>query len=85
MVIVRAKPRTKKAIITNVKPKVRPVRVAAGSATSGMVVELRKRLQLNQAVFARLLPISVRSLASLESGSPPTDVVARRVIRASAA
>jgi hypothetical protein len=34
---------------------------------------------LNQAVFARLLPISVRSLATLESGSPPTEVVARRL------
>jgi hypothetical protein len=46
----------------------------------GVVAELRNRLQLTQAVFARLLPVSVRSLATLESGSPPTEVVARRLI-----
>jgi len=50
----------------------RPVKLAA-------VIELRKRLQLTQSVFARLLPVSVRSLATLESGSPPSDVVARRL------
>ncbi len=60
-----------------------PTRIAKAAATSvkpGMVVDLRKRLQLNQAVFARLLPVSVRTLATLESGSPATDVVARRLI-----
>jgi DNA-binding transcriptional regulator YiaG len=50
-----------------------------GSRKSTVAGELRKRLQLNQAAFARLVPISVRSLATLESGSPPTDVVARRL------
>jgi DNA-binding transcriptional regulator YiaG len=43
------------------------------------IVALRKRLQLNQAVFARLLPVSVRTMASLESGSPPSEAVARRL------
>src|SRR5712691_386739 len=56
------------------RPKAR-----AGSATSSTVAGLRKLLQLNQAVFARLLPVSVRTLATLESGAPPTEVVARRV------
>ena len=40
---------------------------------------LRQRLHLNQAVFARLLPVSVRSLATLESGTPPTGGVTRRL------
>jgi DNA-binding transcriptional regulator YiaG len=52
---------------------------AAKSAKPVMVVDLRKRLQLNQAVFARLLPVSVRSLATLESGAAPSEVVARRL------
>ena len=42
--------------------------------------ELRKRLQLKQAVFARMVPLSQRSLATLESGTPPTEVVARRLV-----
>ncbi len=44
-----------------------------------MALELRQRLQLSQAVFARLLPVSVRTLATLESGAPATDVVSRRM------
>jgi transcriptional regulator with XRE-family HTH domain len=43
-------------------------------------LQLRKRLRLNQADFARLVPISVRTLATLESGSPPTQAVQRRLI-----
>jgi hypothetical protein len=45
----------------------------------GFVVDLRQRLQLNQVVFSRLLPISVRSLATLESGGVPSEAVARRL------
>lgn len=41
--------------------------------------ELRHRLQLKQSQFAPLLPISVRSLATLEGGAPPTEAVARRL------
>lgn len=40
---------------------------------------LRKRLKLKQPEFARLVPISQRSLATLESGTPPTPVIARRL------
>jgi DNA-binding transcriptional regulator YiaG len=47
---------------------------------SGLATDLRKRLRLNQGVFARLLPVSVRSLATLESGRAPTEPVARRLI-----
>jgi|SRR5580704_7052770 DNA-binding transcriptional regulator YiaG len=46
---------------------------------SQFALELRHRLNLNQSAFARLLPVSVRTLATLESGAPPTDVVARRL------
>lgn len=69
----------KKQLHAKVKPKAPAVKVVGTSVKPGMVVDLRKRLQLNQPVFARLLPVSVRSLATLESGSPPTEVVARRL------
>jgi DNA-binding transcriptional regulator YiaG len=52
---------------------------SVGAAKSGLVLALRKRLQLKQADFAKLLPVSVRSLATLESGSAPTEAVARRL------
>ncbi|MBI2808980.1 MAG: DUF2384 domain-containing protein [Planctomycetes bacterium] len=44
-----------------------------------LALELRKRLQLGQPVFARLLGLSVRTLATLESGVTPTEAVARRL------
>lgn len=40
---------------------------------------LRKRLKLKQPEFARLVPMSLRSLATLESGTAPTPVIARRL------
>src|SRR4051812_21144435 len=63
----------------NVKSKGKPAKTGSGSAKSSVVGEIRKRLQLNQAVFARLVPVSVRSLATLESGHPPTEAIARRL------
>src|SRR5665213_3387607 len=70
----------RKQVHTKAKATARSTKAAALSVKPGMVLELRKRLELNQAVFARLLPVSVRSLATLEGGSPPTEVVARRLI-----
>jgi DNA-binding transcriptional regulator YiaG len=59
------------------------VAVTSDSATDVVKVisvgVLRKRLKLKQPEFARLLPISQRSLATLESGTPPTPVIARRL------
>lgn len=52
---------------------------AVAPAKTNLAVELRERLQLNQSHFARLLAVSVRSLASLESGKKPTEAVARRL------
>lgn len=49
------------------------------SVNQPSVADFRKRLQLNQQDFARLLPVSVRSLATLESGTPPTPSVERRL------
>ena len=40
---------------------------------------MRQRLQLSQALFARLLPVSLRSLASLEGGAAPSEPVSRRL------
>ena len=78
--VVHGKATAKKRTHARVKLKPGSVKLRARLVKAGMVVGLRKRLQLNQAIFARLLPVSVRSLATLESGSPPTDVVARRLI-----
>jgi DNA-binding transcriptional regulator YiaG len=47
--------------------------------SANLVATLRQRLQLKQAVFARLLPVSVRSLATLENGTTPTEAVLRRL------
>ena len=59
------------------------IAVTAGSTTNvGKVIVvgiLRKRLKLKQPEFARLVPISQRSLATLESGTPPTPAIARRL------
>jgi len=79
-VVVHDKATVKNQAQTKAKAAPRSTKAAATSMKPGMVVDLRKRLELNQAVFARLLPVSVRSLATLESGSPPTEVVVRRLI-----
>ncbi len=78
-VLTKRKTSIKKQDRALAKPKVRRAKVFLTSPRSGKVVVLRKRLQLNQAVFARMLPVSVRSLATLESGSRPTEGVARRL------
>ena len=44
------------------------------------VVELRRRLGLNHTDFARLLSVSVRSLATLETRAPARGGVARRLV-----
>lgn len=73
-VIDRKKPLKKRRVKSPSKAK------AVGlSAKPSRVAELRHRMHLTQAVFARLIPVSLRSLATLESGKPPTDAVARRL------
>ncbi|HTN01062.1 MAG TPA: antitoxin Xre/MbcA/ParS toxin-binding domain-containing protein [Planctomycetaceae bacterium] len=75
-VIDRKKTAAKTPSARKSSPKVRSVDAAV---KANPVVNLRQRLQLKQAEFARLVPVSVRSLATLEKGTPPTDVVARRL------
>ena len=58
------------------------VQIAATSKVIGnpsLALRLRQRMNLSQPLFSRLLPVSVRSLAKLESGTVPTIAVARRL------
>lgn len=75
-VIDRKKTASKKPPARTSSPKAKG---ASTAVKANPVTNLRKRLQLKQAEFARLVPVSVRSLATLEKGTPPTDVVARRL------
>jgi DNA-binding transcriptional regulator YiaG len=59
------------------KPKARTVLVRPKRAK---VATFRQVLHLTQPEFARLVPISVRSLASLEAGAAPTEAIARKLI-----
>lgn len=43
------------------------------------MLALRSRLGLKRETFARLLPVSTRSLASIERGQAPSETVARRL------
>ena len=43
------------------------------------MLAVRSRLGLSRDVFARLLPVSTRSLATIESGGEPSDAVRRRL------
>jgi len=54
-------------------------RAGSTSPQPPLAAKLRRQLQLSQLILARLLAISVRSLASLESGGTATEPVARRV------
>ena len=45
----------------------------------GKSLRLRERLGMNRETFARLLPISSRSLASIEAGTPPQPPVTRQL------
>jgi len=49
------------------------------AAQSPTALAIRSNLQVSQGLFARLIPVSVRSLATLESGTPPTPAVSRRL------
>ena len=75
--IDREKSTAKKPVRIKRTPQINAARTPV---KTGMVLDLRHQLQLTQAVFARLLPVSVRSLAKLESGTPPTEAVARKLV-----
>ena len=66
---------------TKTKKLARPPKVEIKKAIKpDLVADPRNRLQLKQTDFARLVPVSVRSLATLESGKRPTEAIARRLI-----
>lgn len=68
------KPRSGKA-----KPSIPVAKVRGTLVKPNLASELRTRLQLSQPVFAKLLPVSVRTLVTLEGGTPPTEAVSRRL------
>ncbi|HEX3870974.1 MAG TPA: hypothetical protein VHV77_11085 [Pirellulales bacterium] len=76
---VQSKASSKKPRFASAKsgPRVRNLAVQTSSI---LAREIRSQLGLNQPAFAKLLPVSVRTLATLESGAPPTEVVARRLM-----
>lgn len=45
----------------------------------GSMLHLRSQLGLNRETFARLLPVATRTLASIEQGRCPSDMVTRRL------
>lgn len=64
----------KKGVVRGIRRRKVPLKPQAP------VTQLRTKLQLTQPEFARLLPYSVRSLATFESGKAPTDAFTRRFI-----
>lgn len=52
---------------------------SAKGVRPGKIPMLRIRLGLSQPVFARLLPASTRSIASLEAGAAPSEAIVRRL------
>jgi DNA-binding XRE family transcriptional regulator len=45
----------------------------------GRALKLRARLDMNRETFARLVPMSTRNLASIESGKPPSPTMLRQL------
>lgn len=70
---------TKKPRAVKAKPSVPLAKVRATLVKPNLANELRTRLQLSQPLFAKLLPVSVRTLVTLEGGTPPTEAVSRRL------
>ncbi len=69
----------KKSRPAKAKPSIPLAKVRGTLVKSNLASELRTRLHLSQPVFAKLLPVSVRTLVTLEGGMPPTEAVSRRL------
>jgi DNA-binding transcriptional regulator YiaG len=80
MAVRAAEESAKKQKSIKAKPKIPRARAAGSLAKPGLAIDLRKTLQLSQPVFAKLLPVSVRTLVTLESGTPPAEAVSRRLM-----
>ncbi len=62
----------------NAKRKADGGRLLVDNPHGGRMLRTRKRLGVNRDVFARLIPVSVRTLASIESGeAAPSESVSR--------
>ncbi len=72
------KPATK-TVTASAKTSSKATKTVTRPTMSTAVGILRDRLALTQVEFARLLAVSVRSLASLEGGSALSEPVARRL------
>lgn len=62
------------------RPRARKPAAAPVPRTANAVSRLRTSLNLNQPDFSRLFPLSVRTLASLEGGTTPSETVQRRLV-----
>lgn len=51
-----------------------------GGGGGWRALKLRARLGLNREVFARLIPVSTRSLAVIEAGQPQSESVRRKLM-----
>lgn len=72
----------KKAPTTTVQKQAAAHRSASkliSSPRGGKMLALRSQLKLNRDIFARMLPVSTRSLATIESGAAPNEAVTRRL------
>lgn len=69
----RRKPVSKKKVAAQQKTRL------VSAPRGGKMLAIRSRLGLSREVFARMLPVSTRSLATIESGENPSDAVARRL------
>src|SRR5262245_19742861 len=53
---------------------------AGAAAPTGLAVNTRKELGVTQAIFARMIGVSSRSIASWESGGPINEASVRRLL-----
>ena len=78
MMATKTKKATKTASKQKLSARVATVKLVS-SARGGTMLALRSRLKLNRDVFARMLPVSTRSLATIESGEQPSEAVRRSI------
>lgn len=76
----RKRPKTRRVhAVQATRSNVRTIKDNSDATPITAVGKLRARFGLPQATFARLLAVSIRTLATLESGATPTEPVARRL------
>lgn len=76
----KRKPQTKRAAKKRVPKAAVPRSLAIVQGDLGRALQLRVRLGMSRQRFARLVPMSTRNLAYLESGKPATAPLRRQLI-----